>query len=282
MNSFQKKLLKASSGLGFCLATSLVFSGTEAKANSCESLFGSNPSSINNSCYITPETYRITVYEMGLCTSDPLAGTSINSSDDVVTDNTIDESTCTATFQSSTGSQVNLGGGATATLSGTNFRPASGTYPHAYIKIKNTFGLKGSYQLAGTNYYSMASGAKTQNSSLNAEWDEDLMDFNNGATCGSNPELAGAEVFTTGITGTMKAVVAQVSSGTYVGDSSCGSSTRLFGSFAPTTPVTIKDTTQGLEVTFSITNRGMTIIPDGSGGMQGFAGGPFSPSFETY
>ena len=81
----------------------------------------------------------------------------------------------------------------------------------------------------------------------------------------------------------MKAVLAQVnSSGTYVGDSSCGSSTRLFGSFAPSSPVVIADTSQGLEVTFTITNRGMTIIPDGAGGMQGFAGGPFSPSFSVY
>jgi len=37
-----------------------------------------------------------------------------------------------------------------------------------------------------------------------------------------------------------------------------------------------------LQVTFTITNRGMTIIPDGSGGVQGFGGGPFSPAFATY
>ncbi len=67
----------------------------------------------------------------------------------------------------------------------------------------------------------------------------------------------------------------------YVGDSFCGSSTSLFGSFAPTSPVVITDATQGLQVTFTIKNRGMTIIPDGSVGVQGFARGPFSPAFAT-
>ena len=111
------------------------------------------------------------------------------------------------------------------------------------------------------------------------------MDFSNGKTCSGSPELAGAEVFTSAPAGTMKAVLAQVSGGnlgTYTADSSCGSSTHLYGSFAPSSPVEITDKTKGLEVDFSITNRGMTIIPDGSGGMSGFGGGPFAPRFSTY
>ena len=148
-------ILKTSASFSFCLLASIISSNEKAYANTCESLFGDNPSSINNSCYITPSTYKIRVYEMGLCTSDPLAGTSIDSSDNVTTDNTISFSSCTPTFQSSTGSLVNLGGNATATLTGTNFRPPTGTYPHAYIKIKNTFGLKGSYQINDTTYLSL-------------------------------------------------------------------------------------------------------------------------------
>ena len=111
------------------------------------------------------------------------------------------------------------------------------------------------------------------------------MDFSNGKTCSSDPELAGSEVFTSNVTGTMKAVLAQVSGGnlgTYTADSSCGSSTHLFGSFQPTTPVVVSNQTKGMEVNFSITGRGMTIFPDGSGGMSGFGGGPFSPSFSTF
>ena len=275
--------LKASASLCFCLSASIISSNEKVYANTCESLFGDNPTSINDSCYITPSTYKIRVYEMGLCTSDPLKGTSIVN-DNVVTDNTISESSCTATFQSSSGTLVDLGGNATQTLTGTNFRPPIGTYPHAYIKIKNTFGLKGTYQINNNTFYTSNDGSPVAEA-LHSEFDEDLMDFSNGKTCSGSPELAGAEVFTTGVTGTMKAVLAQVSSGnlgTYTADSSCGSSTHLFGSFQPTSPVIISNQTNGMEVNFSITGRGMTVFPDGSGGMSGFGGGPFSPSFSTF
>ena len=284
MKFFSNTTLKASASFGFCILASFISSNEKVNANTCESLFGDNPSSINDSCYITPSTYKIKVYEMGLCTSDPLAGTSIDSNDDVVTDNTISESSCTPTFQSSTGSLVDLGGNATQTLTGTNFRPPTGTYPHAYIKIENTFGLKGTYQINRNTFYTSSDGSPVAEA-LHSEFDEDLMDFSNGKTCSGSPELAGAEVFTTGVTGTMKAVLAQVSGGnlgTYTADSSCGSSTHLFGSFQPTTPVVVSDQTKGMEVNFSITGRGMTIFPDGSGGMSGFGGGPFSPSFATF
>ena len=277
--------LKASAGFGFCLLASIISSNEKVYANTCETLFGENPSSINNPCYITPTTYKIRVYEMGLCTSDPLAGTYINDNDDVVTDNSISESSCTATFQSSTGSLVNLGGNATATLTGTNIRPPAGTYQHAYVKIKNTFGLKGTYQINSETFYTSSDGSPVVDEGLHSEFDEDLLDFSNGKTCSSDPELAGSEVFTSNVTGTMKAVLAQVSGGnlgTYTADSSCGSSTHLFGSFEPTSPVVITDQTQGLEVNFSITGRGMQVFPDRTGGMGGFGGGPFSPSFSTF
>ena len=284
MKHFSDITLKASASFGFCLLASIISSNEKVYANTCEALFGDNPSSINDSCYITPSTYKIKVYEMGLCTADPLEGTSIDSNDDVVTDNTISESSCTPTFQSSTGSLVDLGGNATQTLTGTNFRPPTGTYPHAYIKIENTFGLKGTYQINSNTFYTSSDGSPVAEA-LHSEFDEDLMDFSNGKTCSGSPELAGAEVFTTGVTGTMKAVLAQVSGGnlgTYTADSSCGSSTHLFGSFQPTTPVVVSNQTKGMEVNFSITGRGMTIFPDGSGGMSGFGGGPFSPSFATF
>ena len=263
---------------------SLFDTNSQAKANTC----ASNPNSISDSCYITPSTYKIRVYEMGLCTSDPLAGTFINENDDITTDNSIDESSCSATFSSTTGSLVDLAGGSSQTLTGTNFRPNSGVFPHAYIKIDNTFGLKGSYQINDVTYYSIANGGKDTTSSNNIEWDEDLKDFDNGNACnGTESEriVAGSETFTSGVTGTMKALLAtDDGDGTYTGvtKANCATSTRLYGVFAPTNPVTITDETQGLEVTFSITNRGMTIIPDGSGGMTRFSSGPFSPSFVTF
>ena len=82
----------------------------------------------------------------------------------------------------------------------------------------------------------------------------------------------------------MKALLAKDNSGTYTGVTqvSWDTSDRLYGVFAPTNPITIIDETQGLEVTYSITYMGMTIIPDGSGGMFIFSSGPFSPSFVNF
>ena len=105
MKLFSKFSLKATAGFSFCLVASIISSNEKAFANAC----ADNPSNLTSSCYVTPNTYKIRVYEMGLCTADPLAGTTINSSDEVVTDNTITDSSCTPTFQSSTGSLVNLG-----------------------------------------------------------------------------------------------------------------------------------------------------------------------------
>ena len=173
MKILSNNSLKASASFSFCLLASIISSNDKVYANTCESLFGDNPSSINNSCYITPSTYKIRVYEMGLCTSDPLAGTSIDSNENVTTDNTISESSCTPTFQSLSGSLVDLGGNATQTLTGNNFRPPNGTYPHAYIKIKNTFGLKGTYQINGNTFYSSIDGSPVAESQ-HSEFDENL------------------------------------------------------------------------------------------------------------
>ncbi len=62
-----------------------------------------------------------------------------------MTDNTISFSSCTPISRSLKGGLVNFDGNSTQTLTGTNLRPPTETYPYAYIKIKNTFGLKGTF-----------------------------------------------------------------------------------------------------------------------------------------
>ena len=283
MNFFYKNFFKITFGLGSLFIISST-SNQEANANTC----ADNPNSLNNSCYITPATYKITVYEMGLCTSDPLDGTSIDGNGDVTTDYVIDESSCYPTYTNENGSLVNLAGGSSQTLTGgTNLRPPTGSYPHAYIKIKNVFGLKGTYTVNDVQYYSKANGAQDTSASNYAEWNETLVDFDKGSECEpveGNRLMAASETFNTGVTGTMKAMLASVSGGTYSGttQANCGDSTRLFGVFAPTEAVVISDDTKGLEVSFTITNRGMSVIPQNAPAVLKFGSGPFSPSFATF
>ena len=54
--------------------------------------------------------------------------------------------------------------------------------------------------------------------------------------------VAGLETFTSGVTGTMKALLAKDNSGTYTGvtQASCDTSDRLYRVFAPTNPVLLQ------------------------------------------
>ena len=242
-----------------------------------------------SSCYVTPETYKTRIYEMGLCTSDPLAGT-YEDGENVVTDNIINESTCTSTFESQAGSLVDISPGAVQTLTGENIRPPEGTYPYAYIKLSNTLGLKGKQKVNGVTYYSSSDGTGTTNIANYVEWDEKIIDFEKGPECeplAENRRMAVSETFNTGITGTMKAVLSNLSNGKYVGtmQADCGDSTRIFGSFAPTNPITISSETKGLQVTFTITDKGLSVIGGTTNGTEvvsRFSSGPFLPAFETF
>ncbi len=284
MENAKENLYKATTFCGILLGTLLYDSNIELKA---QEVCDDNLGDFFSSCYVTPETYKTRVYEMGFCTSDPLAGT-YQDGENVVTDNTIDESTCTSTFESQAGSLVDISPGAVQNLTGENIRPPEGTYPHAYIKLSNTLGLKGKQKVNDVTYYSSSDGTATTNIANYVEWDEKLIDFEKGPECeplAENRVMGATETFTSGITGTMKAVLSHLSGGKYVGtmQADCGDSTRIFGSFAPTNPIVITSKTKGLQVTFTITDKGLSVIGGSTAGKVGrFSSGPFTPAFETF
>jgi len=110
-------------------------------------------------CYITPEYYGITIYEMGLCTTAPTAPT---------TTATADTSACELVFQSSTGALVEVQNGLTSEPAGTFTRPANGTYTHGYMRLNNTFIIKGRADFGAahatvTNRYCVSPTATTDN-----------------------------------------------------------------------------------------------------------------------
>ena len=58
---------------------------------------------------------------------------------------------------------------------------------------------------------------------------------------------------------------------------------KNFGSFAPTNPIVISSETKGLQVTFTITDKGLSVIGGSTAGKVGrFSSGPFPPAFETF
>ena len=282
MNLLLKKLIKLVANFGFYLSIFAVSSSENVYAdNVCEE----NPSSFESDCFVTPATYKIRIYEMGLCTSDPLAGINRVISEN----NSIDESSCSPTFKSSSGFLIDLAGFNAQNLVGENISPPPGSYSSGYIKMKNTFGLKGSYTINNQTYYSQSDGSAGSVESY-SEFLDTIDDFDSLGACSIDPRMSAWEVFNTGVTGTTKGSLAIVNGGNlgkYSGASAseCGSTDHLFVSFSPTSPILINEDTKGLQVNFVIKDSGLVVSDGGdssTGGIQGFLAGPPRLHFSVF
>ena len=260
----QNYLLRLATGFGVCMSAFLLTPET-VDANVCSL---DNPSSISSSgCYKTPDRYVVKILEMGLCTTNPLSGTDFEGS------------TCSATYTNTDGVEIDVAAGAATLSGGTSTRPPSGTYPHAYVKMANTFGLKGSYQLNSTTYCSKSDATADSTSGCTAEnFTETLQSFS--GSCSDPYDSEDAKASETLSEGTM---AARLTNSSYVTATACDA-THLVGALALTNSVVIEDSTAGLEVKFTVSNSGMTIIPtDNNGNVVGqFGGGPFQAVFSLY
>ena len=286
MNLFLKNSIKLVAKFGLFYLSIFTFSSGENVYASrvCEE----NPPGLKEDCYVTPATYKIRIYEMGLCTADPLPGI-VTDGINNPSDNSIDESSCSPTFQSSSGFLIDLAGFNAQNLVGKNISPPPGSYSSGYIKMKNTFGLKGSYTINNQTYYSQSDGSAGSVESY-SEFLDTINDFDSLGACSIDPRMSGWEVFNTGVTGTTKGSLAIVNGGnlgTYSGASAseCGSTDHLFVSFSPTSPILINEDTKGLQVNFVIKDSGLVVSDGGdisTGGIQGFLAGPPRLHFSVF
>jgi len=264
-----KRIIRNIAGTVILGLSAFAMSGPEVKAQTmpvCPASGTAANLSATGACRGTPDRYEITVYEMGLCTADPLSG------------GNYDSTTCTATFTSAGGTNANLAGGASVTLgsssSGGGTRPADGSYGWAYIIIGNTFGLRGEYELVGgtlAGVYGSDSSGTAVKGGTPTDFTETLTNFDPSGACTPTAwENVGS--------GRLDAAITDSSLTTAT---SCTGVTRIVGSFAPSTPIVIDPATTGIQVTFSVTNNGMTLIdaPGPGGVLASFDSGPFSPSF---
>jgi hypothetical protein len=81
-------------------------------------------------CSVEPNYYAVTVYDMRLCLSEPIAPTSSSK---------IDLSSCQTVFSSSVGSLVKINNGSSSSLIGSITRPNNGSYQYGYLSIKKEF-----------------------------------------------------------------------------------------------------------------------------------------------
>ncbi len=221
-------------------------------------------SAYNNYCLGSPDKFEIVIYELGLCTQNPISGTPKAFSKD----------NCEITMISSSGSTADLAGN-TVVLPAATTRPANATYTHAYIIILNEFGLKGSISLNGSVYCSTNNGGVNSSAGCTAvDHTEELDSFDQSFEADFGPENMP--------TGGKVSAILTDNNLSRAADAS--SVTRLVGVFETNagSPVIINDGVNGVEVELQVSDGGYGIEFNGSGVPTDFGSAPFKPVFTTF
>ena len=227
-------------------------------------------------CTETPERFEITIYELGLCTAQPIQTGSPR---------TFSKNDCVVTM-TSTGVTADLAN-SVVSLPEMNGRPASNTYTHAYIIITNTFGLRGSVSIqnesgdevkycSGTNGDSTAGTTAATGFCTAKDHTETLDDFGDGSF---SPYFAPAAMDGGGkVSALLTKADANLTPATNTGEVK-----RLIGVFETNsgTPVVINDSTNGLEMQLTVTDIGYG-IQFVNGEPYDFGSMPFKPVFATF
>ncbi len=268
--------------------TTITSLATGGDANSFFQVTEDNEPGDGGFCEGTPDSYGVTVYKMGFCTADP--GNPTGSS--VLSGSAPNYSSCTWTYENSSGEAAAFGAGATFNLSDTYAaKPAVGSYDYAVILIDNEFKIKAKYGPIGptdgtrTTYYTTSTfqeSATSTDGTAPSTWAAStapLDSFDPGESCEANTDASVSG-------GTIYAYLLN-SAGTIIPDDSsdgvttCSGPERLLGVMNMNSSVNITSATTGLKATFVVTNNGASVILDQANNEIEFDSGPFSVSFEV-
>ena len=219
-----------------------------------------------NACFLTPEMLKVTFFEIGFCTSDPLAtGTFVST-------------TCSKSWDNTSGFETDIGQKTFASMTGTTYKVPNATYEYAYAIMNNTWTYKAQYKLSGgdTYYTNSTNGLVTTTESEYGEWTDDISNMLGQETTGLCYDF---EASTTG--GTVTAVLANSSLVTATDQTTCNNATRVVGSVALTSSVTMDDSVKGYKLNWQITDMGIGLSNNGGSPSIPFdwRGGPFTPVF---
>jgi len=221
-------------------------------------------------CAGTPDRFELSIYEMGLCTSNPIIGTP----------KAFSKTNCVVSMETAGGITADLAG-TTVNLPSAASRPANNTYTYAYIVIKNTFGLKGSLRISdgsgGVHQYCSTSDGSSTSAAASCtpvNHTETLTSFADTFS----PDFGPAEMPSGG-------EVSAILTDSSLVRATEGGVERLIGVFATNagTPVIINDSVSGLEVELQVTDGGYGIeFNSSTGEVIDFGSMPFKPVFTTY
>ena len=230
-------------------------------------------------CRFTPQTYKASVYEMGLCSVNPMAGASL------------DKSTCTTVFTATdqtNGSEHDFALG-DAVLAGVSTRPANGTYKFPYIILSNVFTIKAQFTKAdNTTFYVHNDGGggscgTADTTSPAQECTSTLNQFAQNNVC--DGEYLDAPVSIGTINGYLmqNSTLDKRDGAGETASNVCSNVDRLVGVINMDTPIVISPATISFKFIFNVTGYGAQMFTNSAPGNNpngGGGSGPFSGFFE--
>ena len=253
-----------------------------ASAQACSTFTRTNITAFRDGggfCEGTPSVYGIKVFKMGFCTSNPFTTAGV----------AVDYSSCTISFEDSTGYDTSFAAGSTVALpAGSSSLPAVGSYDYAVIELDKTFDIAAEIAFDdGTTYYSTSSwttgGSPGQTTGSAETFPAEMASFNPNTTCQaiSDPVIQDAA--------TLKGYLINSSSELIADDTgvtNCSGVSKIVGVAQLNTAVTITSSTTGLIADFTVSDNGSSVFcsetGDGSvGGCRNimFDSGPFKVEF---
>ena len=230
-------------------------------------------------CRFTPQTYKASVYEMGLCSVNPMAGASL------------DKSTCTTVFTATdqtNGSEHDFALG-DAVLAGISTRPANGTYQFPYIILSNVFTIKAQFTKAdNTTFYVHNDGGSGSCGSADTtspaqECTSTLNQFAQNNVC--DGEYLDAPVSIGTINGYLmqSSTLDKRDGASETASNVCSNVDRLVGVINMNNPIVITPNTISFKFIFNVTGYGAQMFTNSAPGNNpngGGGSGPFSGFFE--
>ncbi len=264
-------LVKAALGLTGIAIASLISSSQKATAE-----WGGNPTCPGEgntnamataTCLATPEIMEIRFYELGFCTSAPLAGANFS------------RATCETAWESSGGEIVDL---ATLTFkglsTGTTYKVPNGTYPHGYAIISTQMGLKAKVYFNNKTYHTQDIAQNTFSEDAS---NYDKNNFRLQGLAGNNDCQTSPSTATAGY-GTTKAYLTNDALVTATNEATCDASTKMVGSIQLETPIIMNSQTRGYTLTWMVQDIGFWVNRNGNTANPGnFGNGTFLPIFTT-
>ena len=258
-----KTIFKVSLGIGLI---SPIFKSEPAKAfvTACSDTDTvTDMSGEANACFLTPEMLKVTFYEIGFCTSDPLAtGTFVDTN-------------CSKSWDNTSGFETDIGKKSFTNMVGTTYKVPNATYGYAYAIMNNEWTYKAQYKLSGgdTYYTNSTNGLVTTTESDYGEWTDDISNMVGQESTGACFDF---EASTTG--GTVSAVLTNSSLLTATDQTTCNNAKRVVGSVDLSSTVTMDDSVKGYKLNWQITDMGIGLYNVGDTPYD-WRGGPFTPIF---